>query len=271
MPLAEQQPSKISSCFYLEKLANKTMFYTSLENKTVVVTGGAGGIGVELVKLLCIINADILVIDPNQESLSKLEESLSDAKNKIAFVASDLSSVNECRRALEKAPSELVSLVHLAGIFEPDTDDIGDTSIWSDAIENNLTNARNMCLLFTDSDAPSDLTRKIVLVSSLAANRGSYDHYSYTAAKAGLIGLTRAFSRRFAPSTLVNCIAPGIIMTSMPAKVLADRADKVRSEIPLKRFGQPAEVANVILFLISDAASYVSGQVINIDGGTING
>jgi len=247
------------------------MFYSSLKNKTVVVTGGAGGIGVELIKLLCEIKADILVIDPNKSSLSKLKASLNEVHNKIVYVASDLSTVKKCQNALKKAPSDLISLVHLAGTFEPDKDEVANTTIWESSIANNLTNARDMCLLFAETAVPSDVNRKIVLVSSLAANRGSYDHYSYTAAKAGLIGLTRAFSKRFAPTILVNCVAPGIIMTDMPAKVLADRADTVRGEIPLKRFGEPSEVASVILFLISDAASYVSGQVINIDGGTING
>ena len=211
------------------------MFYENLKSNTVVVTGGAGGIGVELIALLRKAEADMLIIDPDAERLKQLEDDLTGYTGKAVFVASKLDSVSECREALTKAPSELVALVHLAGVFDPDTDDLDDTSNWDNAIANNLTNAKDMCLLFAEASKRSSVTRKIVLISSLAANRGSFDHYSYTAAKAGLIGLTRAFCRRFAPDILVNAVAPGIIMTRMPARVLKDRAEKVKSEIPMKR------------------------------------
>lgn len=246
------------------------MFYESLENKTVVVTGGAGGIGVELIALLRKINADLLVIDPDKQRLAELEQSLSDYPSKVNCVVSNIASLTECNTAMEQCPSDPVALIHLAGVFEPDPDAFEDSENWDNAIAHNLTNAKNMCLAFQKKGSDTEGIKRIVLISSLAANRGSFDHYSYTAAKAGLIGLTRAFARRFAPNTLVNCVAPGIIMTRMPARVLADRAETVRAEIPLKRFGEPAEVASVLLFLISDAASYVTGQLINIDGGTIN-
>ena len=247
------------------------MFYDTLKNKTTVVTGGAGGIGTALIHLLMKVESDILVVDASSDRLSKLKSALPAHTNKVVYVTSDLASADECRSVLNQAPSSLTALVHLAGIFEPDPEDLEDTSNWDAAIAHNLTNAKDMCLQFEAlADSGSSVTRKIVLVSSLAANRGSFDHYSYTAAKAGLIGLTRAFSRRLAPQTLVNCVAPGIIMTGMPDRVIADRAEKIMSEIPLKRFGEPSEVASVLLFLISDAASYMSGQLINIDGGTIN-
>lgn len=168
------------------------------------------------------------------------------------------------------APTNPVALVHLAGVFEPDTNKNADYTVWDRAIDHNLKNARDMCLAFVEATSKDSLSR-IVLTSSLAANRGSFDHYSYSVAKAGLIGLTRAFSKRFAPNTVVNGVAPGIILTGMPDRILANRRERVLAEIPLKRFGEPEEVANVIMFLISDAVSYVSGQIINIDGGTING
>lgn len=246
------------------------MYFDSLIGRTVIITGGAGGIGVPLARNLAEIGADMLIVDWDQTRLDRLAAELSGGPSRIVAVKSDLVGFAACRDLISQAPSELIGLVHLAGVFEPDTEDHADYSIWDRAIDHNLRNARDMCLAFAGAATGSHFGR-IVLTSSLAANRGSFDHYSYTTAKAGLIGLTRAFSRRFAPDVIVNCIAPGIIMTGMPDRVLADRREKVISEIPLRRFGEPKEVASVILFLISDAASYVSGQLINIDGGTING
>lgn len=246
------------------------MFFDTLKGKTVVVTGGAGGIGSALAPQLAMAEADILIVDPNQSKIDKLVRELGEGVSKVVGIHSDLSDFAACKDVLAHAPSELIGLVNLAGVFEPDMDDPNDAVVWERAIAHNLTNSKNMSLAFAEL-APKTHTSKIVMTSSLAANRGAFDHYSYTAAKAGLKGLTRAFCRRFAPNITVNCICPGIIMTGMPDRVLADRGDAIRAEIPLKRFGEPEEVASVIMFLISDAASYVTGQNINIDGGTING
>lgn len=246
------------------------MYFDSLKGKTVVITGGAGGIGTPVVLKLAELGADILILDWDQKRLDELQSKISGGVSKVVALQSDLADFETCRKLLLQAPSELIALVHLAGVFEPDLEDNSDYTAWDRALDHNLRNARDMCLAFAEM-APKTNLSKVVLTSSLAANRGAFDHYSYTAAKAGLIGLTRAFSRRFAPHMVVNCLAPGIIMTGMPDRVLADRREKIMSEIPLKRFGEPEEVASVIMFLISDAVSYVSGQLINIDGGTING
>jgi 3-oxoacyl-[acyl-carrier protein] reductase len=85
-----------------------------------------------------------------------------------------------------------------------------------------------------------------------------------------IVGLTRALSRELAPAVTVNAVAPGIIVTRMTDEVIATRGDRLLTEIPLKRYGQPSEVASVIRFLCSDDASYVNGQTITIDGGITN-
>ena len=245
------------------------MFFESLKNRTVIITGAAGGIGTPVSNLCQKVGADLLLLDCNQERLNTLNHKLDDT-TKVVCADSYLPGYSECKRLVDLAPSTPIALIHLAGVFEPDEDDGNDYTVWDRAIDHNLKNARDMCLAFDEVSSDENLSR-IVLTSSLAANRGAFDHYSYTAAKAGLLGLTRAFSKRFAPKTIVNCVCPGIIMTGMPDRVLANRRERVLSEIPLKRFGEPEEVASVVMFLISDAVSYVSGQSINIDGGTING
>jgi 3-oxoacyl-[acyl-carrier protein] reductase len=92
----------------------------------------------------------------------------------------------------------------------------------------------------------------------------------YAAAKGGIVGLTRALSRKLAPHVLVNAIAPGVIETKMAEPIIAERGDDYRKEIPLGRFGRPDEIASVIRFLCSPDSSYITGQTITIDGGITN-
>ena len=245
------------------------MYFDALAGKTVVVTGGAGGIGRALCLQLAEVGADILIVDSDQARLDSVVAELAEAPIKAIGVRSDISSPAACRSALEMAPGHLISLVNLAGVFEPDGDDFQTTEVWNRAIAHCLTNAKDMSLAFAEL-VQETIIGRIVMTSSLAANRGAHDYYSYSAAKSGLLGLTRALSRRFAPGITVNSVAPGIIMTGMPDPVIADRGEKVLADIPLGRFGEPAEVASVIMFLISDAAAYVTGQNINIDGGIIS-
>jgi 3-oxoacyl-[acyl-carrier protein] reductase len=108
---------------------------------------------------------------------------------------------------------------------------------------------------------------RIVLTSSISHRPGSADRVPYAAAKSGIVGLARALSRKLAPAVLVNAVAPGVIETRMTEPIIAERREAYREEIPLKRFGQPSEVASVIRFLCSPGASYITGQTITIDGG----
>jgi NAD(P)-dependent dehydrogenase (short-subunit alcohol dehydrogenase family) len=96
-------------------------------------------------------------------------------------------------------------------------------------------------------------------------------HVAYSAAKGGLVGLVRALSRRYGQRVLVNALAPGVIDSPKPRHLIAVRGEQLLAEIPLGRYGQPHEVATVIRFLLSDDASYISGQVINVDGGMVSG
>jgi NAD(P)-dependent dehydrogenase (short-subunit alcohol dehydrogenase family) len=114
-------------------------------------------------------------------------------------------------------------------------------------------------------------TCRMVFASSLAFRRGSFDHIAYSAAKGGIAGLVRALARALAPGVLVNGVAPGIILTGMPEHMLdvPERRERLRAETTLKRFGEAREVATVIRFLLSDDSSFITGQLINVDGGVV--
>jgi 3-oxoacyl-[acyl-carrier protein] reductase len=239
----------------------------SFTGKRIVVTGGAGGIGIETVRAFMDQGGHVIMADIDDAALERAQSVL--GRVRLGTIASSLDTPAECARVIEAAGAPVYALVHLAGLFERDDLDPDDHGVWNRAIAANLTNAYDMAVAFSkrfDRREPA----RIVLTSSIAYRRGSPDRVPYAAAKGGVVGLTRALSRKLAPDVLVNAVAPGLIETKMSASIIAERGDDYRHEIPLKRFGKPSEVASVIRFLCSPDASYITGQTITIDGGITN-
>jgi 3-oxoacyl-[acyl-carrier protein] reductase len=235
--------------------------------KRIVVTGGAGGIGIETVRAFMDQGGHVIMADIDADALDRAQSVL--GRVRLGTIASGLDTPAECARVIEAAGAPVYALVHLAGLFERDDLNPDDHGVWNRAMAANLTNAYDMAVAFStrfDRRQPA----RIVLTSSVAYRRGSADRVPYAAAKAGVVGLTRALSRKLAPDVLVNAIAPGLIQTKMADPVIAERGEAYRQEIPLRRFGKPSEVAAVIRFLCSPDASYITGQTITIDGGITN-
>lgn len=236
------------------------------DGKLIAVTGAAGGIGRETVPLLAAEGARLLLIDVAQAPLDAMVAAL--PKGQAVGVASDLGSVEACRAALAAADGPIFGLVHLAGIFVPHDLDDNAPDVYRRVMQANATNAFDLVIATEPRLAKGG---RIVFISSLAFRRGSPDHVAYSMSKGALAGLTRSLSKRFADrGILVNGLCPGIIDTPMPAHIIASRGDAMKASIPLGRFGHPAEVAGVIEFLLAPASSYITGQLINVDGGLIN-
>ncbi len=229
----------------------------------IVVTGAAGGIGRALCALLAETGCRLHLIDREDSEVLALAESLGATANDHP-----VTGAAEARAALASVEGSVRGFVHLAGSMEDDPDLGDDPAVWDRTIANNLRNAYDFATAVGERLPEAGMGR-LVFTSSLAFRRGAIDSVAYSAAKAGLIGITRALARRFRERATVNAIAPGIILTRMPEKVIERRRDTLLREIPLGRFGAPREVATVIRFLLSEDASYITGQCVNVDGGQV--
>ena len=237
------------------------------DGRLIVVTGAAGGIGRATIPILAAEGARLLLVDVARGPLEEIAAGLP-AGQAVAH-ESDLGSLAACRAALEAAPGPIHGLVHLAGIFVPHELDDAAPAIYQRTLAANATNGFDLAIAAAPRLGHGS---RIVFVSSLAFRRGSPDHIAYSMAKGALAGLTRSLSRRLAPGgVLVNGLCPGVIETPMPAHVIAARGEAYRASVPLGRFGRPEEVGSVIEFLLSPASSYITGQLINVDGGMTNG
>ena len=238
-----------------------------LTGNTYVITGASGGIGSELVKTLIDSDTKLMLIDSDKHSLQKLKDKY---KNKnISYLNFSFENESNYTDLLKSLINPINGFIHLAGLLESDKGENGKDIIWERAIQNNLTNAYKLIEALLPKFSNTEIGR-VILISSLAYRRGAFDHIPYTASKGGITGLVRAYSRKLAPKILVNGLAPGIINTKMPQDLIKERGDDLIKQIPQKRFGEPEEVASVILFLLSNLSSYINGQIINVDGGIIN-
>ncbi len=248
---------------------------------TAVVTGGAKGIGFAISDLLASEGWNVVLTGRDQSALTAAVTSLSTSNPDVTIVGKtmdvqDLSSITSTFTQIENQFGSLEALVNCAGIVIRENMETVSDDTWLTVINTNLTGA------FRCSKAALPLLKAasngaaIVNISSIAGTLGIAGRTSYTASKAGLEGLTRTMALELAEFGIrVNGVAPGWTRTEMVDRGINEGKiahDDVSSRIALKRFADPEEIASVVSFMISDAASYVTGQTLVVDGGiTING
>jgi 3-oxoacyl-[acyl-carrier protein] reductase len=240
---------------------------TDFEGRTIVVTGAAGGIGSAVARMAASRGARLVLIDPNEAGLEILIRQLDGGPHII--VPSLLENPSACAEALSRFEGPIYGLVHMAGIFVPHELEPAAREVYDRTVAANMTNAFDLVCAVMDR-LVTEVPARLVFASSQAYRRGSLGHVAYSMAKGGIAGLVRALARNLRSRALVNGVAPGVIETSMPAHIIAARRDEMLHEIPLGRLGSPDEVAGVVVFLLGPLSTYVSGQIINVDGGVNN-
>ena len=238
-----------------------------------VVTGSSGGIGAEIAKRLAQDGFSVaLIYNRNAEKAQKTADEITlsggSAKTYKCDVR-DSSEITSAIEAIERDFGEISVLVNNAGISEQKLlTDITDSD-WENMISTNLSGAFYFCRAVL----PYFVHRKsgrIINISSMWGETGGSCEVHYSAAKAGLIGLTKALAKEVAPSGItVNAVSPGVINTEMVTKLGKDTVDMLREEIPVMRLGTPEDVANAVSFLVDDRASYITGQIISVNGGIV--
>lgn len=244
-----------------------------LEGKVALVTGAAGGIGSAIAARFAAEGARVAVTDLDLAGAERVAEALRAEGAAALALEHDVASRPAWTSAVERAQAELGPLdvlVNNAGIARDRTLLKMSDEDWEAVIAVHLRGAFLGCQHGLAAMRQRGWGR-IVNISSIGA-LGSFGQANYSAAKAGIIGLTRTVALEAARyGVLVNAIAPGSVDTPMLRAVPAELLERYREEVPLKRFAQPAEIAAVAAFLASDDASYLTGQVLIVDGGATVG
>ena len=236
------------------------------DNRTLVLSGANGGIGRAIASLFFASGANLVLSDLDEDALGGFAASLGD-DSRIAILKADASSAGDAEKTVSLAQQRFGGIdfvVPSAGIYQSRPFAEMTDEDWKRTVSINLDGVFYLCRRALPALREHS---SIVTIASLAAYRGAFSNAHYGATKGAMVSLTRALARELAPKTRVNGVAPGIIETPMIAGLLQTRAEETFAQTPLKRLGQPSEIASVIAFLCSPAASFVTGETIQVNGG----
>jgi len=241
-----------------------------LTGRVAVVTGGAKGIGRAIARRLAQEGARVVVSGRDRGALEEACGELRNAGSEAVAVVADVAKAQDvealCQKALE-AFGKVDILINNAGITRDNLVLRMSEEEWDSVLDTNLKGGF-LCIRAFTKPMMKQRWGRIVNVSSVVGLIGNPGQANYVASKAGLVGLTKAVAKELASRHItVNAVAPGFIDTSMTAGLPEKVRESLQAQIPLGRLGSPEDVAHAVAFLCSEEASYITGQVLSVDGG----
>lgn len=242
-------------------------------NEVALITGGTRGIGKEIAYTLAEENYDIIInYRTENEELMKLKKEIEQKRVRCLLLKGDVSNFEDCKKLVEEAINRMNHidvLVNNAGITKDMLLMRMKPEDFNEVINVNLIGTFNMTKNVINY-MMKERKGRIINVSSVVGISGNAGQTNYSASKAGIIGFTKSLAKEVASrNILVNAIAPGFIQTDMTNILKENVKDEIAKTIPLKRMGTAKDVANVVKFLVSEDSSYITGQVIQVDGGML--
>ncbi|KAF3362135.1 3-oxoacyl-[acyl-carrier-protein] reductase FabG [Chlamydiales bacterium STE3] len=245
-----------------------------LRGKVAIVTGGTSGIGFAIASTFVEQGARVIVLGTNSSKGHQSAEEINCKSNvsMCTFYQADVSRTDEVDHCLKDVLanfSKVDILVNNAGITRDQLLMKMNEQDWDDVMAVNIKSCYNTCH-FLARPMLKARSGKIINISSVVGLTGNAGQVNYAASKGAMVAFSKALALEFAPrNILVNCIAPGFIETNMTSSLTEAQRESILSKIPLGRMGLAQEVANAALFLATDLSSYMTGQVITVDGGMV--
>ncbi|MBY7144564.1 3-oxoacyl-ACP reductase FabG [Virgibacillus sp. NKC19-3] len=242
-----------------------------LSDKVAIVTGAARGLGKGIAEKLSNEGAKVVIVDLNEEACREVVKAFSDQRYSITSYAANIAKQDEVKNLFNYVTDEFGTvdiLVNNAGINKDSTLHKMSMEQWQQVIDVNLTGTF-LCTQEAAIRMKEKGTGRIISISS-ASWLGNFGQSNYAASKAGVVGLTKTAAKELAKNNITcNAICPGFIDTDMTRGVPDEVWEQMISKIPMGRAGTPSDVGNMISFLASDEASYITGEVINVGGGMV--
>jgi 3-oxoacyl-[acyl-carrier protein] reductase len=246
----------------------------SLSGRVAFVTGASQGIGRACALKLAAAGAEVVVAARNQQKLDALVQEIVSAGGKAVACALDVTDEEQVKTSIKATVAQFGKidiLVNNAGITRDQLVMRMKRADWDAVLQTNLTSAY-LCTQQVTSSMLKQRWGRIINIASVFGQMGQAGQANYSASKAGLIGLTMAIARELGSRNITcNAVAPGFIETAMTEVLGEEFKQNAAKQIPLGRVGSPADVANAVAFLASDEASYITGHVLNVNGGMLMG
>ena len=238
----------------------------NFKNKKILVTGATGGIGNALVKKFLSLNGTVLATGTNIDKLDSLKKEFPEI-NILKFNISEHLKIEEF---IENASSQLMGLdilVNNAGITNDNLSLRMKNEEWQKVIDINLSSTFYLCKYAIKKMLKNKYGR-VVNITSIVGHTGNLGQSNYAASKAGIVAMSKSLAIEYAKKNItINCVSPGFIQSNMTDKIVESIKAVLTSRIPMSKLGTGEDVSNTVAFLSSDAASYITGETIHVNGG----